>query len=207
MIRVNSAAGKVVKRTVDIVASALGIIILSPVFAVIGVAILVESPGPVFFRQVRIGRYGRPFRIWKFRSMRAGAEVAGPGVTVRGDLRITPLGGHLRRAKLDELPQLINVFLGDMSLVGPRPEIPGFVEGYSEEQRAVLQTRPGITDPASLRFSDEEALLARARDAADYYQRVVIPEKVALNIAYQRDATILSDLGVVWRTVTHLFGI
>ena len=192
------------RRALDVLASAVGLVLLSPVFALVAVAIATTSPGPVFFRQVRVGRDGEPFRIFKFRSMRADAEALGGQLTVGGDPRITRVGAILRASKLDELPQLINVLVGDMSLVGPRPEVPRYVALYTPEQRRVLAVRPGITDPASIRYRDEAAVLARAEDPERAYIDEVLPHKLAINLAYLERRSLLSDVGVILATVWRL---
>jgi len=194
----------VARRALDVLASAVGLVLLSPVFALVAVAIATTSPGPVFFRQVRVGRDGEPFRIFKFRSMRADAEALGGQLTVGGDPRITRVGAILRASKLDELPQLINVLVGDMSLVGPRPEVPRYVALYTPEQRRVLAVRPGITDPASIRYRDEAAVLARAEDPERAYIDEVLPHKLAINLAYLERRSLLSDVGVILATVWRL---
>ncbi|MGH7504213.1 MAG: sugar transferase, partial [Longimicrobiales bacterium] len=148
------------KRLLDLVLAIAGLLVLWPVFLGIAAAIKLDDRGPVFFRQTRVGRHGRPFRIWKFRTMVPRAEQLGSPITVDGDARVTRAGARLRACKADELPQLFNILAGEMSLVGPRPELPRYVEGYTDEQRRVLELMPGITDPASLRYRDEGALLA-----------------------------------------------
>ena len=167
-----------------------------------------SSRGPVLFSQERVGRGGRPFRLLKFRSMRPGSESAGALVTGKGDPRVTSVGRWLRRTKLDELPQLWNVVRGDMSLVGPRPEVPRYVAYYTPEQHRVLEVRPGITDPATLAFRHEEELLGAVpvekREA--YYIREILPRKLELNLSYLRRAGALYDLGVLFRTVAALLG-
>src|SRR5215207_3606922 len=162
------------KRILDVVGSALGLLVLLPVLVIVAVAIKFDSPGPIFFHQERVGLRGRPFRIFKFRSMVVGAACAGSALTVRGDTRITQAGMFLRSSKLDELPQLINVLIGDMSIVGPRPEVPDFMKYYTPDQRAIiLSMRPGITDYAAILFRDESSLLDRERDPIDVYRREI----------------------------------
>jgi len=164
------------KRAMDVIESAFGLLLLLPVFAVIAVLIRLDSPGPIFFRQERVGRGGRAFRIYKFRSMVVGAERAGTALTVHADPRITRVGMFLRKSKLDELPQLINVLVGDMSIVGPRPEVPDFMKFYTPAQRAIiLAMRPGITDYAAVLFRDESSLLDGERDPISVYQREIMP--------------------------------
>lgn len=198
--------GAAVKRVLDVVASSIGLVLLSPLLGGLALAVRASSPGPAFFRQVRVGRHGRLFRIWKFRTMVDDAERLGPGITAGRDPRITPLGHWLRKTKLDELPQLLNVVRGEMSLVGPRPEIPEYVRCYDDTQRAVLDVRPGITDPASLEFSGEEEMLAERDDALEYYRTVVMPAKLALNLEYRRRATVVSDLRILLATVAVVLG-
>jgi len=187
-----------------VLASAAGLVLLAPVFAVVALVIAATSPGPVFFRQVRVGRGGVPFRIYKFRSMRVDAEALGGQLTIRGDPRVTRVGALLRASKIDELPQLINVLVGDMSLVGPRPEVPRYVALYTPEQRRVLEVRPGITDPASIRYRDESAVLARAADPERAYVEEVLPHKLAINLAYLDRRSLASDVGVILATVWRL---
>jgi lipopolysaccharide/colanic/teichoic acid biosynthesis glycosyltransferase len=194
-----------VKRTLDVVVSVLGLLILSPVFAVVAAIIKLDSPGPVFFRQTRVGRGGRPFRIYKFRSMVADAQRAGTALTVRADPRITRVGRLLRRSKLDELPQLVNVLVGDMSIVGPRPEVPEYMEFYTPDQRAVLiAMRPGITDYAAILFRDESSLLDGERDPVDVYRRVIMPAKFACYERYSREIGVLTDLRIIVATALVL---
>ncbi len=193
------------KRLFDIVCSATGLLLLSPLLLVVALTVKLDSPGPVFFRQERIGRHGVPFCIHKFRTMHAGAE--GLPLTVGADPRITRSGAFLRRTRLDELPQLIDVLRGTMSLVGPRPEVPRYVAHYPPGLRErALAVRPGITDPASLDFIDEAALLARAADPEREYIEVILPAKLRRAAAYAESATLGSDLVVLWRTVRRLVG-
>lgn len=188
-------------RLFDIVSSAAGLALLAPLLAVIAVLILCFDGPPVFFTQMRIGRQGRPFRIWKFRTMRRGTE--GSPVTAGGDSRITRPGAVLRRYKLDELPQLFNVLRGDMSLVGPRPEVPEFVRLDTAIWQAVLQVRPGLTDMATLLFRDEEALLQGAADPSALYRDSVLPTKLVLNLAYLRSRSFWRDLKLIYLTVHY----
>ena len=189
------------KRLFDLIAAGLGLALLALPGLLVALAIQLDSPGPVFFRQERVGRGGRPFRIHKFRTMRVDAERQGQ-LTVGADARITRVGGWLRRSKLDELPQLIDVLLGDMSLVGPRPEVPRYVAVYPAPLRdVVLSVRPGITDPASLRLADESLLLAHAADPEKEYVEVILPAKLAEAAAYAKQATLMSDLRIIFRTL------
>lgn len=189
------------KRAYDVVLASIGVAVLAPVWVVIALAIKLGDGGSVIFTQERIGRGGRPFRIWKFRTMRPGAEKMGLAVTQCGDPRITPVGRWLRRAKLDELPQLGNVVRGEMSLVGPRPEVPRYVALYSASQRRVLEILPGITDPATLAFRDEELLLAQATDVESFYVSECMPKKIALNLEYAVRASRWRDTVIILRTV------
>lgn len=193
------------KRVFDILVAGLGLLLLSPLFMLIALAVRLDSPGPVFFRQERVGRFGVPFRIHKFRSMQHGAP--GAAITVGDDPRITRTGRWLRAAKLDELPQLIDVLAGHMSLVGPRPELPRYVALYPAALRdKVLSVRPGITDPASIAYRDESVQLARAADPEHEYVHVVLPRKLALAQAYAEQASLATDLRVIWRTVALVWG-
>lgn len=192
------------KRAFDVLASALGLALLWLPGLVVAALIRWDSPGPVFFRQERVGRFGRPFRIHKFRTMRVDAEQAGQ-LTVGADARITRIGAFLRAHRLDELPQLIDVFLGDMSLVGPRPEVPRYVAHYPAALReVVLSVRPGITDPASLRFRNESEQLAAAADPEREYIEVILPAKLACAADYAQHASFVTDVGVLLRTLKVL---
>lgn len=193
------------KRVFDSVAAAAGLLALAPLLLLIAAWIKLDSPGPVFFRQQRVGQGGRPFRIHKFRTMRHAPHDAGAQITVGDDARITRAGRLLRAAKLDELPQLIDVLRGDMSLVGPRPEVPRYVALYPPELRArVLAVRPGITDPASIAFRDESALLARAADAEREYREVILPRKLELAARYVEQASPATDLVLILRTLAAI---
>ena len=192
---------------VDVVFSAAGLLVLSPVLLAIALAIKLDSPGPVFFRQTRVGRGGAEFRIHKFRTMVHRPEAAGPALTVGEDRRITRVGRWLRDRRIDELAQLIDVLRGTMSLVGPRPEVPHYVAHYPPALRdKVLSVRPGITDPASLAFRDEATLLARAADPEREYIEVVLPAKLALAADYVDHAGTWRDLQVIWRSLWVLAG-
>lgn len=188
------------KRLFDIVASGLGLIVLSPVFLILAIWIKLDSSGPVFYRQVRVGRGNRDFRIFKFRSMRVGSDK-GSLVTIGGhDPRITRSGYFIRKFKLDEFPQLINVFVGDMSLVGPRPEVRHYVEYWTPEQMHVLDVRPGITDPASIKFRNENELMEAASDPEKYYIEVIMQEKIKLYLEYVQHHSFLGDIGLIFKT-------
>jgi lipopolysaccharide/colanic/teichoic acid biosynthesis glycosyltransferase len=190
----------VVKRLFDIVASGCGLIILSPLFVILAIWIKLDSPGPVFYRQVRVGRQNKDFRIFKFRSMRLGADKQGL-ITVGGrDPRVTRSGYFIRKYKLDEFPQLINVFVGDMSLVGPRPEVRKYVDMYTEEQMRVLDVRPGITDLASIRYRNENELLEKAEDPDKYYVEVIMQDKLAINLEYVANHSFWYDMKLIFKT-------
>ena len=188
------------KRIFDIVASGLGLIVLSPLFLVLAVWIKLDSKGPVFYRQVRVGWKNKDFRIFKFRSMRVGSDK-GSLVTIGGhDPRVTRSGYVIRKFKFDELPQLINVFIGDMSLVGPRPEVRHYVDYWTPEQMHVLDVRPGITDPASIKFRNENELMEQAEDPEKYYIEVIMQEKIKLYLEYVEKHNFLYDLGLIFKT-------
>ena len=188
------------KRLFDIVASGFGLLLLSPLFLLVAIWIKLDSPGPVFYRQVRVGRYNRDFRIFKFRSMRVGADK-GSLVTIGGrDPRVTRSGYFIRKFKVDELPQLINVFIGDMSLVGPRPEVRHYVNYWTKEQLHVLDVRPGITDPASIKFRNENELLEKAEDAEKYYIEVIMQEKLRLYLEYVENHSFWYDIKLIFQT-------
>jgi lipopolysaccharide/colanic/teichoic acid biosynthesis glycosyltransferase len=183
----------------------LGLVLLLPLFLVIAIVIKVDSPGPIFFRQERVGKCGCLFRIFKFRSMIADASHRGTALTVRADRRITRVGEFLRRSKLDELPQLMNVLAGDMSLVGPRPEVPEFMTFYTAEQRAIITSmRPGITDYAAILFRDESSLLDQSGDPVDIYRREIMPLKFAYYERYSREIELLNDLRIILATMILL---
>jgi len=191
---------RVVKRGFDLCLSTLALLLVGAPLVALGLLVRWTSPGPALFRQLRVGRMGRLFRIWKLRTMVDGAAHAGPVITVEGDPRVTTVGRWLRKSKLDELPQLVNVWLGDMSFVGPRPEVPKYVAGYGPEDQQVLAVRPGITDPASIAFRDEEQVLAQFQDRERAYVEEVLPRKLALARAYVREQSFLVDLRLLWRT-------
>jgi lipopolysaccharide/colanic/teichoic acid biosynthesis glycosyltransferase len=185
--------------------AAAGLIVILPVMAAVAALIKRDSEGPVFFRQERMGRNFRPFRILKFRTMRVNAEHAGGPVTVGEDPRITRIGRVLRKLKLDEVPQLINVLKGEMSLVGPRPEVPRYVEMFRSDYAQILSVRPGITDLASLKYRDEAALLAEAEDPEQEYVTRVLPDKIQLAKEYIRHSSLLFDLKLIVTTLLKLF--
>lgn len=188
------------KRLFDILASSSGLVVLSPVLVALGVIVKLSSPGPVFYRATRVGRGGRYFELLKFRSMVVNADKIGPAVTGASDPRIIPVGRFLRRTKLDELPQLINVLRGDMSVVGPRPEDPRYVALYTDEQRQVLNVRPGITGPASVAYRNEEALLTGA-DWEQHYINSVMPAKLTIDLKYACNPSLWRDLRIIGNTM------
>lgn len=188
------------KRLFDIVASGLGLVVLSPLFLILAIWIKLDSKGPVFYRQMRVGYKNKDFRIFKFRSMRVGADK-GSLVTIGGrDPRVTKSGYWIRKFKLDELPQLINVFIGDMSLVGPRPEVRHYVDYWTPEQMHVLDVRPGITDPASIKFRNENELMEKAEDPEKYYIEVIMQEKIKLYLEYVEKHSFWYDMGLILKT-------
>jgi len=193
------------KRFFDLLVVTLSLVITLPVMVLVGLVVYWVSGRPILFRQLRVGHRGRPFHMLKFRTMIRGAESQGPLLTVSGDLRITGIGAKLRAWKLDELPQLLNVLRGDMSLVGPRPEVSRFVSLYSDEQRRVLNLKPGLTDPASIVFKNESELLASKQEPEQEYINSIMPEKIRLNLEYANRATVRSDLAVLFRTAWNLW--
>jgi lipopolysaccharide/colanic/teichoic acid biosynthesis glycosyltransferase len=192
------------KRAFDLTASLIGVAILLPLFVVVAVLIFFGDGWPVLFKQTRVGLNGAPFKVLKFRTMYKDAERAGQ-LTVSGrDPRITPSGYLLRKYKLDELPQLFNVIKGDMSLVGPRPEVPAYVELYTNDQKRVLSVKPGITDAASLEFINENELLADADDPQTYYKEVILPRKLGLQLNYVDHRSFMGDLSIIVKTVVGI---
>ena len=187
-------------RFFDVLFSALGLLVLSPVFFVVSLCIVVDSRGGVFYRQTRVGKDGRDFRLYKFRSMRSGSDKRGLITVGAKDARITKVGYFLRKYKLDELPQLINVLKGEMSLVGPRPEVRKYVEMYTEEQRRVLSVRPGITDYASIEYVDENRILGEAENPDKAYVEVVMPDKIRLNMRYIEHRTVGEYFKIIFLT-------
>ena len=188
------------KRFFDLVASGLGLLVLSPLFLILAVWIKCDSKGPVFYRQVRVGRNNRDFRLYKFRSMRVGSDKRGL-ITIGGhDPRVTRSGNYIRRYKLDELPQLINVFVGDMSLVGPRPEVRKYVDLYTPEQIHVLDVRPGITDLASIRYRNENELLEQVDDPERYYVDEIMQDKLRINLEYVAHHSFATDILLIINT-------
>jgi len=192
------------KRVFDFICSALGLVILFPIFIIIALLIKIEDGGPILFIQKRIGYRGRPFFMYKFRTMVVDAEKKGYLLTVGGDPRITKIGTLLRRFKLDELPQLINVLKGEMSFVGPRPEVEKYVNLYTNEQREVLNLYPGITDPASIEYVKESELLAQSINPEKLYIEKIMPEKIRLNLEYARRASCWADFLVIIKTLARI---
>lgn len=192
----------VVKRCLDLLLGALALVLSLPIMAMVAIAVAVDSAGPIVYGARRAGRHGRPFTMWKFRSMASGADRVGPAVTGSYDFRVTRVGAFLRRTKLDELPQLVNVLAGQMSLVGPRPEAPGYVDLWTDEERAVLAVRPGITGPTQVAYIDEEELLAGDPNAA--YESELMHAKLAIDLEYVRDYTLRRDLVILWHTLVSI---
>jgi lipopolysaccharide/colanic/teichoic acid biosynthesis glycosyltransferase len=193
------------KRAFDFIVALSALTLLAPLFIIICVIILFTVGWPIFYRQIRVGKGAVPFKIVKLRSMVRTADRKGPTLTIDGDPRITAVGRLLRRTKLDELPQLLNVLWGDMSLVGPRPEVAEYVRLYNERQLKVLSVRPGLTDPASIVYRDEEKVLAQYDDAEKIYTEKIMPAKLKLNLSYIEKATFLTDLGIIIKTLQKLF--
>ncbi|HHU66210.1 sugar transferase [Streptococcus sp.] len=196
-----NVVNRAVKRIFDFIASLIGVIIISPILIVVAICIKLDSKGNILFLQKRVGKNGEPFYIYKFRTMVTDAEKLGAQITVGKDSRITKVGAVLRKYKIDELPQLFNVLKGDMSLVGPRPEVPKYVELYTEEERKVLEVRPGITDLASLRYRDENDILAKVENPEEYYINVIMKDKLKLNLEYIEKSNIIFDIYLVIKTI------
>lgn len=191
------------KRIFDIVASLFGVLILLPLFIIVSVLIKLDSKGTILFKQVRVTKDGKKFNIYKFRTMQMDSEKEGQ-LTVGKDNRITKIGSILRRTKLDELPQLFNVLFGDMSLVGPRPEVPKYVSFYTEEQKEILKVRAGITDYASIYFSDENSLLASQKNPEQFYIDVIMPKKIELNKKYINEISVFTDIKIIFLTIKKI---
>ena len=192
------------KRAPDVVGASLGLLALAPLLALVAALIKLDDGGPVFFRQVRVGRYGKRFRIWKFRTMVTDAERRGGTLTVGDDPRITRLGRALRSSRIDELPQLLNVLAGEMSLIGPRPEVPKYADLYGPFERNVLGLTPGISDPASIKYRHESTVLGQMVDPEAFYVKAVMPDKIRLNLEYAARATVWSDVLMIGRTIGSL---
>jgi lipopolysaccharide/colanic/teichoic acid biosynthesis glycosyltransferase len=191
-----------IKRSLDIFCSSIGLLFLSPLFLAVAALVKIDSEGPVFFRQVRMGMNFRPFRIFKFRTMGMNSEGSAPLITVGGDERVTHIGSFLRKYKIDELPQLINVLLGDMSLVGPRPEVKKYVSLFRSDYEKLLTVRPGITDPASFHYSNEESILSLSSDWEEDYITRILPEKVRLSSEYVDNRCLMTDIKLIIKTVS-----
>lgn len=191
------------RRVVDIVVAAVVLGVLSPLLAIVALAVVLDSPGSPFYRGWRAGKGGRNFRMWKFRTMVAGASKAGP-ITGRNDARVTRMGRFLRKTKLDELPQFVNLLLGDMTLVGPRPEAPEIVAQYTPEQRAILEVKPGITGRVQLDSGEESESIPEGEDPQDYYLRHLMVRKMRVDLDYLRVRTALSDARIVFETATYM---
>ena len=194
-----------IKRIIDTIGSFIGLLVLLPVYLLVAIAIKLDSPGPVLYRQERVGRGGVPFRLFKLRTMHINADRMQIITVGERDPRITSVGFILRRFKLDELPQLINVLKGEMSLVGPRPELKKFTDLYTLEQRSVLAVRPGITDPASIHFRNENEMLEGKPDPIAYYVNEILPVKLSLNMKYLQDRSTLKDLRIIFMTALSIF--
>jgi lipopolysaccharide/colanic/teichoic acid biosynthesis glycosyltransferase len=193
------------KRLFDILFSLLFIVVLMPLLLVLAVMVACDGPGGVFFMQTRIGKDHRPFRLMKFRTMKPASEKSGQLTIGARDSRITKTGYFLRKYKIDELPQLFNILVGDMSVVGPRPEVPRYVNLYNEEQKRVLSIKPGLTDYASLEYFNESELLAKSSDPERTYIEEVMPAKLNLNLKYVAQRDLKTDLIIIWRTVEAIF--
>ncbi len=194
-----------VKRMFDFVCAGTGLLVLSPLFIVISFLIKFDSSGSVIFKQVRVGQLGELFTIYKFRTMVSGSEKKGAQVTTRDDPRITRAGNFLRKYKLDELPQLLNVFLGEMSLVGPRPEVPRYVEAFKDDYKKILSVKPGITDFASLEYRNENDLLKVSNNPEEVYIRQIMPEKIVFYHRYLKEQSLLTDLNLIFKTIWLIF--
>lgn len=188
------------KRLFDIIASGCGLLFLSPLLLCVAIWIKLDSKGPVFYRQVRVGRYNKDFRMFKFRSMRIGSDKGSLVTIGKRDPRVTRSGYFIRKFKIDELPQLINVFIGDMSLVGPRPEVRHYVNYWTPEQLHVLDVRPGITDPASIKFRNENELLEKVNNPEQFYIEVIMQEKIQLYLEYVKNASLGYDIQLIFQT-------
>lgn len=194
-----------IKRLFDISISFLALIMLLPVLIIISIWVLLDSKGGIFYRQSRVGKNNRDFTLLKFRTMHPGADTKGLLTVGERDPRITGAGYSLRRTKLDELPQLINILAGDMSLVGPRPEVRKYVDLYTDDQLKVLDIRPGLTDNASLAYIDESEILAKSEDPEKTYIETILPAKLELNLQYIRERSMVKDIGIIFRTISGIF--
>ncbi len=187
------------KRIFDIIASFLGLLVLFPFLLIAGLLVKFSSKGPVLFRQERAGRHGKPFAIYKFRTMIV--DHGGSSISVKGEKRITPVGAILRKLKIDELPELWNILIGDMSFVGPRPDMPDYAARLKGEQKDILSVRPGLTSPASIKYAREEEILSKVYDPQKYFDEVIWPDKTRMNLAYVRERSFLGDVNLIIRTI------
>lgn len=194
----------ILKRFFDIVASLILIVLLSPVMLVLAIWIKCDSPGPIFFRQERVTRYGKIFRIFKFRTMVTGADRMGSLVTTKGDTRVTNVGAKIRHGRLDEIPQLFNILLGDMSFVGTRPEVKKYVDAYTDEMWATLLLSAGVTSEASIEYKDEDQLLEQAGNADEVYINTILPEKMKWNLKMIQDCSVKYDFTIILKTIKSL---
>ncbi len=201
----NSRYEDILKRIIDIGFSLCGLIVVSPIFAGTSLFIYITSGRPIFFTHKRVGKDGRIIGIYKFRTMVRDAEKMGPQVTASDDPRITPFGRILRKTKLDELPQLINVLTGDLSLVGPRPEAPKYVELFKNEYKDILKVKPGLTDPATIEFIDEQSLLSGSENPEEMYIKKILPQKIKLYKQYIENQSIILDFFILFKTLLRLF--
>ena len=192
------------RRALDVLVAGAALLVLAPLLAAVGIAVRLGSPGPALFRQTRVGRGGAPFALLKFRTM--WQYAAGPSVTGAADARVTPIGAWLRRWKIDELPQLVNVLRGDMTLIGPRPEVPHYLDALGARGRDYAAVRPGLADAATLVYYDEAALLARVADPERHYVEVILPDKIRLSVDYARRRTVLTDVRLVWTLARRIVG-
>lgn len=191
----------IMKRLFDVIASIILLVLLSPVFLIIAIWMKFDSPGSVFYRQIRVTQYGKTFRIFKFRTMQMNAEQQGTSVTLSNDSRVTKLGSKIRSKRIDELPQLINVLIGQMSFVGTRPEVPKYVDKYTPEMRATLLLPAGVTSLASIRYKDESEMLKNAANADEVYIKQILPQKMKYNLLYLKSFSIIKDLVLMFKTV------
>jgi len=189
------------KRLFDIIFSFLGLLIIAPLLLLIGIGIKIDSKGSVFYRQIRVGKNNKDFKIYKFRTMQIGADKLGLLTIGNNDSRITKFGYYLRKYKIDEWPQLINVLLGNMSFVGPRPEVREYVNYYNTDQKQVLNYKPGITDLASIAYKNESAILAKQQNPEVYYLKEILPKKIEINLAYIKQRSLLKDIKVIFKTI------
>lgn len=195
------------KRAFDLVVATVGLIFSLPLLLLVAVAVRLFDGTPVFFVQKRVGQFGQPFEMYKFRTMKEFSGASGSQLTVNGDKRITNCGNVLRKTKLDEMPQLLNVIKGDMSFVGPRPEVQHYVDKYTDHQKQVLKLKPGITDEASIQYVDESAVLSKSENPEQFYIEVVMPEKIRINLDYAKHSNLWTDIKVVFRTVFRVLNV